>query len=34
MKHLPAGTQLISPEERRTQLAERADSYAWRLQDH
>jgi len=34
MKHLPAGTPLVSPEQRRKQLAERAKSYAWRLQDH
>jgi hypothetical protein len=33
-KHLPAGTRFVSPGERKTQLAERAASYAWRLQDH
>lgn len=31
---LPAGTKLVTPEERREQLARRARSYAWRLQDH
>ncbi|MEE8165622.1 MAG: hypothetical protein V3T64_08635 [Myxococcota bacterium] len=34
MEHLPAGTPLVSPEQRRKQLSERANSYAWRLQDH
>lgn len=30
---LPAGTKLVTAEERRAQLARRARSYAWRLQD-
>ncbi len=34
MKHLPTGTPLVSPVQRRKQLEERAKSYAWRLQDH
>jgi hypothetical protein len=33
-RHLPAGTRFVSPDERRAQLAQRAASYAWRLQDH
>ncbi len=31
---LPAETRYVTPEERRRQLAERAESYAWRLMDH
>ena len=32
-KHLPQETRLVTPEERRLQLEERAASYAWRLGD-
>jgi len=32
--NLPAGTRFVTPEERSRQLAERAESYAWRLMDH
>lgn len=32
--HLPEETRFVTAEERRQQLAERAASYAWRLQDH
>ena len=28
---LPAGTKFVTPEERKVQLAERAESYAWRI---
>lgn len=31
---LPPGTKFVTPIERRAQLAQRARSYAWRLQDH
>jgi hypothetical protein len=30
---LPAGTRFLTPDERKAQLAERAASYAWRLQE-
>ncbi|MBW2424674.1 MAG: hypothetical protein JRG86_10520 [Deltaproteobacteria bacterium] len=33
-EELPRTTRWVTPEERRAQLAERARSYAWRLQDH
>ena len=29
--HLPAGTRFVTADERKTQLAGRAASYAWRL---
>ena len=33
-RHLPETTRFVTPAQRRAQLAERAESYAWRLQEH
>jgi hypothetical protein len=33
-RHLPETTRFVTPAQRRAQLAERAESYAWRLREH